>query len=65
MTEKEYTTLSNRIRISEAKKLLGDVIVCDDICRNIDKNKLKEIIKTLAFWESELFDMVSDMMEDE
>ena len=52
MKEQEYIIASDRMRLTDATKILGDIVPA--INPFIDKDKFSEIITVLLRWEREL-----------
>lgn len=63
MTEKDYITITNLVKVIQAKVILKDVLPgFDDV---ISEKQWREIIKALKEWEIKLFEKTDRIMHPE
>jgi hypothetical protein len=61
MTEHEYICMTNRVKVSTAKRLIADCTTGDGMgISTAQRNKIYEIMSTI---ESRLFKTIEEMME--
>ncbi|MEJ2043653.1 MAG: hypothetical protein P8X74_03845 [Reinekea sp.] len=57
MTESDYIIISDRVKITAAKRILMDIVAENN--KLIDIDVFKNMVKQLAIWEIEHFDEIN------